>query len=263
MAQPSHRQQRARRLLEQHPRVVGGHAFRVDEHLVLVLLTRLVLAVGHAVGGDRGGDVHHHARIAAERETECQRVGGEHRLRAAKGRHTGRIGVGTGNQHQQVVLQGAHEIHGQTGDMVAAPDDQRGRAQLARSRGQRVQGLVHEPGPGQALTIPQQSGGTVGHHLGCALSLHAAGFEFLHVTCQQLQAVGVVSQQVALHQGGGHAIGLRGPHPGTLQQGAGKRHQRVGSVQRGRGGHAGSPVVMYPPGRRGASAAFRPTPSPA
>ena len=250
MAQATHWEKRAGRLLKQHPGVVGGHALGVNEDIVLVSLAGLVLAVGHAVGGDRRRDVHHHARLAAERKPQGQRVGGEHGLGATKGRHTGRIGVRAGNQHQQVVLQRPHQVHRQAGDVVAAANHQGGRTQFASARGEGVQGLVHQPGAGQTLTVPQQGSGSVGHHQRRALALHAAGFQFLRVTRQQLQAVGVVTQQVTLHQGVGHAIGLRGTHAGSLQQGAREAHQGIGPIQRGRGGHAGvsrcagSPVMQ-------------------
>ena len=58
--------------------------------------------------------------------------------------------------------QRAQQVDGQAGDVVAAADHERGGAELARARQQQVEALVHQPGAGQALAVPQHGGRPVG-----------------------------------------------------------------------------------------------------
>ncbi len=80
-----------------------------------------------------------------QRKAHGQRVGREHGLRAAEGRDARGVGVGAGQQHQQVLVERAQHVGGQAGDVVAAADDQRGGAEFARTRQQQVEALVHQP----------------------------------------------------------------------------------------------------------------------
>jgi hypothetical protein len=117
--------------------------------------------------------------------------------------------------------------------VMAAADHERGGAELAGAREQHVHALVHEPGAGQALAVPQHGGGAIRQNLRSAVRRHAAGFDLFHVAGQQGEAVRVVAQQVAFDQGAGNAVGHRGGKPGFLQQCAAVVPERICAVERG------------------------------
>ena len=121
------RQDRARRLPEQHGRIIAGPAIRVEPPGVVAALAGRVQPVAHPVGRDRGRNVDHH-RPGRGRDADRQRVRREHGPRAAERRDAGRGRVGAGDHRQQSVVGNLPQVSGQAGDVVAATDRHARRA---------------------------------------------------------------------------------------------------------------------------------------
>ena len=199
-------------------------AFTVEQPRMFQLLALAVQAVGHAVGGERRGNVDEH-RIAFGRESDRERIGREHGARAAEGRDAGRVGIGAHQNHHHALIGRAPEIRGEARDVMAAADRDHAGAVLARLFPRIFHGAQHQPRAGKALAVPGGAGAALVHHFIFARARHAAAFDFGEIRRQQRQAVGIVAQQIAFDQDVRDVARDFGIEPGVRQQVGGKGDQ--------------------------------------
>ena len=92
-----------------------------------------------------------------------------------------------------------------------------------------LHGAQHQPGTRQTLSVPGEHGAMIGQRDRLTLEFHLTRFDVLQIGGEQLQAVGVVAEQVGFDQDVGDVMGAILRHPGCDQQRFGELDQR-GSV---------------------------------
>jgi hypothetical protein len=127
---------------------------------------------------------------------------------------------------------GALEVRGETGDVMAFLDRDRGDAVLGRAREREVDRLDHQPGPRQPPAIPTERAAMVGDDRGLAVPGHAAVLERAQIGRGERQAMGRVPEQISLEQHLGDGRRLVLVKAGRAEQRRREPHQRLRWVNR-------------------------------
>ena len=90
---PPHCEYRPRGSRKHYRRIIGGFALRGHKPIVFKLFAGLVFAVGHAVGSDGGGNIHHHPTLAVDRKAYRNWIRRKDGLCTAVGRNACAVGI--------------------------------------------------------------------------------------------------------------------------------------------------------------------------
>ena len=113
-------------------------------------------------------------------------------------------------------------------------------AVLLRALGRDFQRAQHQPGAGQAPSVPGEHGAVIGQRERPAFERHLARLDMLQIGSQELQPMGVVAEQVGFDQDIGDVVGFVPWHPRRDEQRFGELDECGRAVaRRGRGGRSG------------------------
>ena len=224
-------QERPRGIRKHHGGVVGRHAGGVDHPLAREALALRLESPGHDIRRDGLTKVEHH-RVAVGGPCGGEGIGGHDPLASAVGGDARGVGIGAGQQDHQSLVGHALEVGGKAADVMAALYDNRGLAVRPGPLGRDLDRLQREPLARQAHAVPGEGRRKVRHDLVGTGAGHFPRLDFTEVEREQLEAVGCVTQEVALHEDFGHGGGFFWLHAHLLDESGGKRRQGAGVVAR-------------------------------
>ena len=224
------------RIVEQHRRIVGRFPPRVLHPRMRQFLAGLVQPPGEAIGGEAGRNVEQH-RIARRGDAGRQRIGREHRGHAAEGCDALHRRIRAVDEAQHAGVGGALRIRGEARDVMRALDDHRTGAAGARHGDGGVERAQRQPRSRQPLSVPRLRGGARVDDHRVAVAAHRSLFDFAEVAGQQREAMGRVTEQVAIDQDRSDVCGNVAAHAECLHQGTGEGGERGSVVTGGSGGH--------------------------
>ena len=193
-------------MVEEHLRIVRRSSGAVHEPRPGQTFARRRPSLTKTVRGRGRADVNEDG-LATGWNADGERVGTVTRRCAAVRRHGAGLRVGAGQPNEAARFGDRFEVSLKTADVMAAPDDDGHDRMFGQTFLGRVNRAPHEPRAGQVTSVPGECRAVVRDDHRLAAFFHRAVRKRFEVIGEQGEAVGGVSEQVALQQHVRHVAG--------------------------------------------------------